>query len=73
MPLDAICLRALTAELSGKLTGMKIDKVQMPERDLVILSLRGNGDSVRLLLSAGVGSARIHLTQEKFENPKSPP
>ena len=73
MPLDAICLRALTAELSVKLAGMKVDKVQMPERDLILLSLRGNGGSVRLLLSAGVGSARVHLTQEKFENPKSPP
>lgn len=73
MPLDAICLRALKNELSEKLVGMKIDKVQMPERDLIILSLRGNGDSFKLLLSAGVGSARMHITSEKFENPKSPP
>ncbi len=40
MPLDSICLRALASELSEKLTGMKIDKVQMPERDLLLLSLR---------------------------------
>ena len=73
MPLDAICLRALNGELAPKLAGMKIDKVQMPERDLIILSLRGGRENVRLLLSAAVGSARVHLTEEKFENPKTPP
>jgi len=73
MPLDAICLRALTEELSNRVTGMKIDKVQMPERDLIVLSLRGGRESLRLLLSASAGSARVHLTEEKFENPKNPP
>jgi predicted ribosome quality control (RQC) complex YloA/Tae2 family protein len=73
MPLDSICLRALTQELSARVTGMKIDKVQMPERDLAVLSLRGQGESLRLLLSANSGSARLHLTTEKFENPKAPP
>ena len=31
MPLDAICLSALTSELSDKLTGWRIDKVQQPD------------------------------------------
>lgn len=73
MPLDSICLSALTGELSTRITGMKIDKVQQPERDLLLLSLRGNGESLRLLLSAGVGSARIHVTQESYEQPQTPP
>ena len=73
MPLDSIYLRALTGELAGRVSGMKIDKVQMPERDLAVLSLRGQGESLRLLLSANPGSARLHLTTERFENPKSPP
>ena len=33
MPLDAICLRALTNELKGQLLGARIDKVQQPARD----------------------------------------
>ena len=37
MPLDAICLSALTAELREKLEGAKIDKVQQPERDMLAL------------------------------------
>ena len=74
MPLDAFCLAAVKDELSGQIRGMKIDKVQQPERDVFILSLRSKeGKTQRLLISAGTGDARIHLTEYKFENPKSPP
>ena len=73
MPLDAVCLAALTGELRGRIIGMKIDKVQQPERDLLLFSLRGNGESLRLLISANVGSARVHLTTESFEQPAQPP
>jgi len=74
LPLDAICLAAVKEELRGRITGMKIDKIQQPERDIVILSLRGGGaPPCRLLLSVGGGDARLHLTEYKFDNPNSPP
>ena len=73
MPLDAICLAAVREELSERLVGMKIDKVQQPERDIIVLSLRGGGGTCRLLLSVGSGDARIHLTEHQLENPASPP
>ena len=73
MPLDAICLSAVREELSGRIAGMKIDKIQQPERDMIVLALRGIGAPCRLLLSAGTGDARAHLTEHKFENPASPP
>ena len=73
MPLDAICLSALTAELSEKLEGAKIDKIQQPERDMILLSLRGKGENLRLLIAAGTGNARVHLTKSGFENPAEPP
>ena len=69
MPLDAVCLAGLTRELRGRIMGMRIDKVQQPERDLLLFSLRGNGDSARLLLCAGTGNARVHLTEASFEQP----
>jgi len=72
--LDAICLAAIRVELSRQITGMKIDKVQQPERDMIVLSLRGPGaPQRRLLISSGTGDARLHLTEYKFENPGSPP
>jgi len=74
MPLDAICLGAVRDELFGQIQKMKIDKVQQPGRDMIILSLRGGGlASCRLLISAGSGEARIHLTEHMFENPAAPP
>ena len=73
MPLDAITVTALRRELWEKLEGAKIDKVQQPERDMLILSLRGKTGNFRLLLAAGVGNARVHITRESMENPAEPP
>ena len=73
MPLDALCLSAVTRELSSLLPGSRVDKVQQPERDVVVLHLRGAAGAVRLLLSAGTGTARVHLTREDRENPAEPP
>ena len=72
MPLDAVFLTALKNELSEQIIGTRIDKVQQPERDMLILNLRGM-TSFRILISAGTGNARIHLTDANFENPQSPP
>ena len=73
MSLDAICLGALRAELEREITGMKVDKVQQPGKDRLVLGLRGNGKPKKLLISAGSGNARLHLTEETDENPASPP
>lgn len=54
MPLDAVCLQAVVAELSPLVAGSRIEKIQQPARDQVVLLLRG---SRRLLLSAGGGAA----------------
>jgi len=70
MPLDAICLQAVVKELKPQLLGLRIDKVQQPARDQVILLLRGNK---RLLLNAGAGAPRIQLTELTRENPAEPP
>jgi len=70
MALDAICLQAVVEELRPQLLGLRIDKVQQPARDQVILLLRGNR---RLLLNAGANAPRIQLTELPRENPAEPP
>ncbi len=72
MPLDALCISEVTAELQA-LAGSRVDKVQQPERDVLLLHLRGGAGAVRLLISAGSGSARVHLTRMDRENPAEPP
>jgi len=73
MPLDAITLYALAGELRGAVQGAKIDKVQQPERDTLLLSLRAGGQNLKLLISAGSGTARVHLSTQSYENPQTPP
>lgn len=70
MPLDAICLRAVVNELREKITGARIDKVQQPARDQIVLLLRGN---MRLLLSANPNQPRLQLTSQMYDNPAQPP
>ncbi|MDR3210228.1 MAG: NFACT family protein [Oscillospiraceae bacterium] len=72
MPLDAIFLSALVPELDATLRGMRVDKVRQPERDMLVLHLRGDV-SRKLLLSAGRSDARLHLTDAELENPAAPP
>lgn len=70
MPLDAISLRAVVEELRPQLLNLRIDKVQQPARDQVILLLRGNK---RLLLNAGANAPRLQLTELLRDNPAEPP
>ena len=73
MPFDAIFLTAVTEELNRELPGARIDKIQQPERDAVLLGLRTPAGNRKLLLSASSNHPRIHFTEEKYENPAQPP
>ena len=73
MPLDAVTISALTRELEEKIAGGRIDRVQQPERDMLLISLRARGENLRLVIAAGTGNARVHLTSGGFENPAEPP
>ena len=73
MPLDALCLTAVAEELRRAVVGGKIDKIYQPTRDEIVLFLRGQGENLKLLLSANPGHPRAHLTTLNRENPDKPP
>ena len=73
MPLDAICLHAVLEELKPQILGAKIEKIQQPDKDKFLLRLRGKTLNGKLLLTAGTGNARIHLTNENYESPQTAP
>lgn len=73
MPLDGLTLGFLARELEDKLLGARVDKVAQPDHDMVILTLRGAGETLRLLIAATPGSARMHLTEARYENPQEAP
>jgi len=70
MPLDAICLQAVVNEISPALIGSRIEKIQQPARDQLVLLLRGNR---RLFLCANPNQPRIHMTEQLRDNPSQPP
>ena len=73
MPLDAVLLRGLTYELRKSAVGAKIDRVQQPEKEMLLLTLHTNEGGRKMLLSAAVSGARVHFTSQSYENPAEPP
>ena len=73
MPFDGSVVSSIVHELQNKLLNGKIEKVHQPEKDELIMNVRGYGDSFKLLLSASSAYPRVHLTEENKSNPASPP
>lgn len=74
MALDGITIRALAFELEEKLVGGKIDKINQPEKDEVLLTIRNNSQNFKLLISANSANPRFYLAEQyKKENPLQAP
>ncbi len=73
MSYDGFVTHAIADELNNILIGGKIDKVHQPERDELILQIRTQSGTHRLLLSANASHPRVHLTQISKDNPMNPP
>lgn len=72
MPMDGFTLSYMQRELRDALAGGRVDKVNQPERDALVLMIRSGGNH-RLLLSANANQARAQLTAQTYENPTEPP
>lgn len=73
MTLDGLTLHFVSDEIKTNIIGCKVDKVHQPHPDTIILSLRAPGKNVRLLLCANAFNSRMHITTQKYTNPKKPP
>ena len=73
MPMDGLTLGFMARELKETLNGGRVEKVNQPEKDMLVLALRNNGANYKLLLSASPSFARVHLTEGQFVNPLEPP
>ena len=72
MPFDALFLSAVTEELSV-MAGARIDRVQQPSRDTILLALRSRTGSRKLLITVNPNHPRVQFTALSFENPAQPP
>ncbi len=73
MPLDGLTLGFLARELEDKLLGARVDKVAQPDHDSWSSSPCRAPETLRLLIAATPGSARMHLTEARYENPQEAP
>ncbi|HJV16001.1 MAG TPA: NFACT RNA binding domain-containing protein [Bacillales bacterium] len=73
MSFDGVFTKAMVDELRSTLNGGRINKVQQPYKNEVILTIRSGGKNHKLLLSAHPSYARIHITNEAYDNPAEPP
>ena len=71
--MDGITFYHIAKELNEMLTLARIDKVQQPERDELVLSVRCAGMNRMLLLSASADCGRACVTEDKRNNPLEPP
>jgi len=73
MAFDGITMNALCCELNRELTGMKITKIAQPEPEELLLTLKGDGKTLRLLLSANPSLPLIYITVENKPSPMTAP
>ena len=65
MPFDALYLSAVTEELSCAV-GARIDRVQQPTRDTILLNLRSREINRKLLITVNPNHPRVHFTELSF-------
>lgn len=73
MALDGGYLRHICNEINENALNCRVEKVYEPNKDEIILGLRGLNGASKLLLSARANSPRINFTKYAPENPKVPP
>ncbi|MFP3389745.1 NFACT family protein [Brevibacillus sp. SIMBA_040] len=72
MAFDGVVTRAVARELH-KLVGGRISKIHQPHHSDIVMQVRTQGETVKLLLSANPTYPRLHITTEEFSNPLEAP
>lgn len=72
MAFDSGLLKKVLEEISLAIDS-HIDKIYQPSKDELVLLLRKKGFAKRLYINVKSGSARLHFTEDRPENPVTPP
>ncbi len=73
MALDGIVISNIVAQLQQTLVGGRINKIAQPEKDELLLTIKGNGKQYRLLISASASLPLIYLTEHNKPSPMTAP
>ncbi|HHK5583483.1 TPA: NFACT family protein [Streptococcus mutans] len=72
MSFDGFFLHHLTKELQEQILWGRIQKVNQPFEQELVLTIRNNRQNYKLLLSAHPVFGRVQLTKTDFQNPQNP-
>jgi len=74
MAFDGVVVANLVKELRDTLLGGRINKIAQPEKDELIITIKGQArEQYKLLLSAGAGLPLIYLTENTKPSPMTAP
>ncbi len=73
MSFDGTTICALVHELSAQLTEQRISKIAQPEKEELLLTVKGAKGQSRLLISANASLPFIYLTPDNKTSPKTAP
>lgn len=73
MSMDGLCLYASVLDMRRELTGGKIDRIQQPEKDELLLSIRSASQNYKLLINVSAADNRVHITDERKQSPTDAP
>ncbi len=72
MAVDGAFLHLLLREFESAIGGF-VDKIYQPYRDQLVFTMRTREGQKRLLLTCKSDAARVHFTEQNYENPPQPP
>lgn len=72
MAFDGLVTRAITKELAQKIEYGKIEKIYQPDIDELVFNIHTKTGNVKLYASCNPSHARVHFTEQSFDNPAVP-
>ncbi len=73
MATDGIFLHFLKNEIAAFAVGAKVDRIYLPTRYELVITLRTRTDTKKLFISVSGNSPRVNFTEFSPENPQTPP
>lgn len=73
MALDGIFLFSILEELKDKILNARVEKINQPEKDEILLLVNNGKKNYKLLISSSPTYPKIHFTEVNKTNPAAPP
>ena len=73
MAFDGIVVANLVRDMKEKLEGGKINKIAQPEKDELLITIKNNKETLRLLVSASASLPLVYFTENNKPSPMTAP